>query len=99
MSSKDRELNRKKLIFVSWCLTFPLTLFAFVSINGLAKGIGLAIIFSVPIAVLTIILIIFWIATFGILYVVIIMTIVEGIVIFYKWIKPKGLSLWDWLHR
>jgi hypothetical protein len=99
MSPENRELNRKKLIFVSWCLTFPLTLFAFVSINGLAKGIGLAMIFSVPIAVLTIILIIFWIATFGILYAVIIMTIVEGIVIFYKWLKPKGLSLWNWLHR
>ena len=99
MTSKGRELNRKKLIFVSWCLTFPLTLFAFVSINGLAKGIGFAMIFSVPIAVLTIILIIFWIATFGILYGVIIMSIVELIVVFYKWLKPKGLALWNWLHR
>jgi hypothetical protein len=99
MSSKGRELNRKKLIFVSWCLTFPLTLFAFISINGLAKGVGLAMIFSVPIAVLTIILIIFWIATFGILYGVIIMAIVEIMVNTYRWVKPKGLSLWDWLHR
>jgi hypothetical protein len=56
-------------------------------------------IFSLPIAVLTIILIIFWIATFGILYGVIIMAIVEIIVNTYRWLKPKSLSIWDWLHR
>jgi hypothetical protein len=99
LKSVSRELNRKKLVFVSWCLTFPLTLFAFVSINGFAKGIGLAIVFSAPIAVLSIVLIIIWIATFGILYGTLVMAIAEIFVNIYQWLKPKALSIWDWLHR
>lgn len=99
MRSAGKELNLKKVIFVSWCLTSPLTLFICIYINGALIGTGLAIVFSVPIAIFTILFTIIWGATLGVVFVAIsrgIWDLVQG---WYDWLKSKALSLWDWLHR
>ncbi len=94
-----RAINKKKLIFVIWCCTTPVTAWAFISQLGAIKGTAATLILSIPIALLTILLLIIWAATWGIMYGMVVLFFWELILEIYKKIKPAAQSLWSWLHQ
>jgi hypothetical protein len=96
---EKKTINRQKLIFVTWCLTTPVSAWVFISQLGAIKGSVATLIFSIPIALLTILLLIIWAATWGIIYGMVILFFWEMGLGIYTGIKPIARSLWSWLHQ
>jgi len=98
MNQSKKEINRLKVVFVAWCLTAPFVLFVFISNFGWLKGLAFSAIFSIPIAVLSIVLIVIWTFTWGIMYGMIILGLWEIILEVGKQLKPIFKSIWNWMH-
>ena len=73
--SRDEALNWKKVFLSLWLVSLPPSGIVLVNVNGLWKGIGLTLIFSVPITILFALWLLIWIPTVGVL----LFTIFRGI--------------------
>jgi hypothetical protein len=101
--SRDEALNWKKVFLSLWLVSLPSSGIVLVNVNGLWKGIGLTLIFSVPITILFTILfalwLLIWIPTVGVL----LFTIFRGIKEYLSEIKEPVVrfarSYYNWLFE